>query len=542
MIRISPDEVFNLENAVAPETFAVKDNQIFYFDRINRYEGRFCKLFNTGEYMESEVDESQGILTHEGEEHLININEDSTKIEKLSPQGEWQEIINLKGIFFDIKKNQRDNYVCLGNLNSTTIIKIFSIEGIVLKDIRPENIIFGSSIYLHSEYIYLGAVDSNNNFKIFKINYLGNVEAQWEIKINSKNRIIGRMCIYYNYIFMLIAGRKNTLVILDRVDGSIKQVFSDRLGFNNIIDFDIYRDDIYFLNGRCIYVIKCEDVMKLEGGKGSIDFRFNLEFLYYRYYIYSKGLRDQIEFSLFAAGIPSILMYAFLKINLLQYISRFELLRISLSIYIIISYFIASVKNIFTMGKKESRIEYLLNSCREFEFKRRVKVPLFFGITTFAMVEFGMYSDQDFITPLLSLLLTSSVFYGIEYLCMEKIKRMNQDMVVELLEDEDIQTLDYIKKVVKNLKQVHAERFCIEIVSSKKIKEKNLDRWRNTRRHILGQNVIVHLEDNKIIAEIDLSKRDVKYSRFSIIMDYVCFIKSLVEIKEIQVEYIKKHM
>lgn len=542
MIRISPDEVFNLENAVAPETFAVKDNQIFYFDRINRYEGRFCKLFNTGEYMESEVDESQGILTHEGEEHLININEDSTKIEKLSPQGEWQEIINLKGIFFDIKKNQRDNYVCLGNLNSTTIIKIFSIEGIVLKDIRPENIIFGSSIYLHSEYIYLGAVDSNNNFKIFKINYLGNVEAQWEIKINSKNRIIGRMCIYYNYIFMLIAGRKNTLVILDRVDGSIKQVFSDRLGFNNIIYFDIYRDDIYFLNGRCIYVIKCEDVMKLEGGKGSIDFRFNLEFLYYRYYIYSKGLRDQIEFSLFAAGIPSILMYAFLKINLLQYISRFELLRISLSIYIIISYFIASVKNIFTMGKKESRIEYLLNSCREFEFKRRVKVPLFFGITTFAMVEFGMYSDQDFITPLLSLLLTSSVFYGIEYLCMEKIKRMNQDMVVELLEDEDIQTLDYIKKVVKNLKQVHAERFCIEIVSSKKIKEKNLDRWRNTRRHILGQNVIVHLEDNKIIAEIDLSKRDVKYSRFSIIMDYVCFIKSLVEIKEIQVEYIKKHM
>lgn len=542
MKRIPPKEVLNLENAIAPETFAIKGDEIFYFDRINRYEGRFCKLGKMIEYLVTEVDESQGILTHEGEEYLININDNSTRIEKLSPQGEWLEIINLEGIFFDLKKNETDNYACLGNVNSVTIIKIFNAEGRLLNEIRPENIIFGSSIFLHSEYIYLGAVDNNNNFKILKLNYLGNVEAYWDIKINSQDRIICKICIYYNYIFMLIEGRKNSLVILDRVDGSFKEIFSQRLEVNSIMDFDIYNDNIYILDGRNVYTWRCCDLTCLDGSKYSIKLGLSLDFLYYRYHIYSKGLRDQIKFSLLAAAVPTILIYIFLSNLFFQYINGFDLLRITWCLYIIISYFIASIKNIFTMGKKESRIEYLLNSSREYEYKKNYEIPLFFGVAAFAIVEFGKYPKSDIITSILVLLLTSLVFYGIDYLCIKNIKTMNKDMVVELLEDLDNQTFDYIRNVVRNLKQGHAEKFHIEIISRKKISEKSLARWKNTRNYILGQSVMVYLEDNKIIAEMDLSKRDIKYSRFSIIMDYVCFIKSIGEIQEIQVEYTKKHM
>ncbi len=542
MKRIPPKEVINLENAIAPETFAIKGEVIFYFDRINRYEGRFCKLGKEIEYLVTEVDESQGILTHEGEEYLININDSYTRIERLSTQGEWLEIINLEGIFFDLKKNETDNYVCLGNENSVTSIKIFNAEGWILNDIRPDNIIFGSSIYLHSEYIYLGAVDNNNKFKILKINYLGNIEAYWDIKINSQDRIISKICIYYNYIFMLVEGRKNSLVILDRVDGSFKEIFSQRLEVNSIMDFDIYNDNIYILNGKSIYTWKCYELTCIEGSKSSIKLGLSLDFLYYRYHIYSKGLKDQIKFSLLAAAFPTILIYNFLSNLFFQQINGFQLLRITFCLYIIISYFIASIKNIFTMGKKERRIEYLLSSSREYEFKRKYEVPLFFGMTAFAIVEFGMYPKSDIITSILVLLLTSLVFYGIDYLCVKNIRTMNKDMVVELLEDFDNQTFDYIRNVVKNLRQGHAEKFHIEIVSRKKINEKSLARWENTRNYILGQSVIVHLEDNKIITEMDLSKRDIKYSRFSIIMDYVCFIKSIGEIQEIQVEYTKKNI
>ena len=542
MKKVSPKEVLNLENAIAPETFAIKGDEIFYFDRINRYEGRFCKLGKEIEYLVTEVDESQGILTHKGEEYLININDNSTRIEMFSAQGEWLEIINLDGIFFDLKKNETDNYACLGNVNSVTSIKIFNAEGRILNDIRPDNIIFGSSIYLHSEYIYLGAVDNNNNFKILKLNYLGNIEAYWDIGINSQDRIISKICIYYNYVFMLIEGRKNSLVILDRVDGSYKEIFSQRLEVNNIIDFDIYNDSIYILNGRRIYTWKCCDLTCLQGSKSSIKLGLSIDFLYYRYHIYSKGLKDQIKFSLFATAVLAILIYIFLNKWFSQYINGFNLLKITWCLFIIISYFMASIKNIFTMGKKERRIEYLLSSSREYEFKRNYEVPLFFGATSFAIVEFGMYPKSDIITSILILLLTSSVFYGIDYLCIKNIKTMNKDMVVELLEDLDNQTFDYIRNVVRNLRKGHAEKFYIEIVSRKKINEKLLARWKNTRNYILGQSVIVHLEDNKIIAEMDLSKRDIKYSRFSIIMDYVCFIKSIGEIQEIQVEYTKKHM
>lgn len=542
MKKISPNEVLNLENALAPETFAIKNDEILYFDRINRYEGRFCKLGNRVEHLVTEVDESQGILTHDGEEHLTNINDNCTKIERLSTQGEWQEIINLEGIFFDLQKNETDNYACLGNENSITIIKIFNAEGRILNDIRPENIIFGSSIYLHSEYIYLGAVDINNNFKVLKLNYLGNIEANWNIKINSQDRIISKICIYYNYIFMLVEGRKNSLVILDRVDGSFKEIFSPKLGIRNIIHFDIYKDNVYILNERNIYTFRCRDIICSEESKASINLGFNFDFLYYKYHIYSKGLKDQIRFSLFAAAIPSVLIYIFLRNMFHNYTNHFDLLRVTFYLYIIISYFIASIKNIFAMGQKERRIEYLLGSSKEYEFKKRFEVPFFFGVTTSAIVEFGTYPKLDIIASMIVLLLTGSVFYGIDYLCIRNIKIMNRDMVVELLEDVDIQTFDYIRKVVRNLRQGHAERFNIEIISSKKINEKSLDRWRNTRRDILGHNIKVHLEENKIVTEMDLSKRDIKYSRFSIIMDYVCFIKSIGEIKEIQVEYNKEHM
>lgn len=541
MKKVSHKEIINL-NAIAPVTFAFKDDEISYFDRVNRYEGRFCRLSKNSEYLVTEVDEAQGILTYEGEEHLININENYTRIERLSTQGEWIKIINLKGIYFDLKKNESDIYACLGNENSSTIIKIFNAEGKVLNDIRPENIIFGSSICLHSEYIYLGAIDKSNSFRVFKLNYLGNTEALWDIKINSKNRIISKICLYYNYVFMLVEGRKNSLVILDRVDGSYKEIFSDRFGVNSIIDFNINKDNLYILNGRNIFAWKCGDITNLESSNASINIGISIDLLYYKYHIYSKGLREQIKFALIAAVIPSLLVYAFLSDRFSQYIYSFDLLRTILYLYIILSYFIASIKNIFTMVEKERRIEYLLSASREYELKKSFQVPLFFGVTAFAIVEFGMLPEWNIVTSIIVLVLTGTLFYGADYLCRKNIKNMDQDMVVELLEDVDIQTFDYIRKVVKNLSQGHTEKFYIEIISRKKIKEKSLEPWKNTRNYILGENVILHLEDNKIIAEMDLSKRDIKYSRFSIIMDYVCYIKSIVDIQEIQVEYTKKHM
>lgn len=541
MKKVSPIEILKLENAIAPETFSVNEDEIFYFDRINKYEGRFCKSGNKGGYLEIEVDESQGIWTHEGEKYLININNNNTKIERFSEEGEWKEIISIEGLFFDLRKNETDNYACLGNENSVTIIKIFNEEGRILKDIRPENIMFGSSIYLYGDYIYLGAVDNNNCFKVFELNYLGKINAYWDIRINSQNRIISKICIYYNYIFMLVEGRSTSLIILDRLDGSIKEIFSQNLGLNSIIDFEIYKDNIYILSGRNIYTFNCSDIIYIEGSKAPIHLKLNSDFLYYRYHIYSEGLKDQIKFSLFTALVPSILILIFLINRFFQYINSFNLLRLACLIYVIILYFIASIKNIFTMGRKEYRIEYLLSSCRECDFKKEFEVPLFFGCTSFAMVEFGMYPDSNINISALVFVFTGLLFYGIKYICVRNIKEMNRDMVVELLEDSDIQTFDYIRKVVKNLRQNNAEKFCIEIVSGKRINERSLNRWKNSRNYILGQNIIVHLEDNKIIAEMDLSKRDIKYSRFSIIMDYVCFIKSIGQIKEIQVEYEKKH-
>lgn len=542
MKKIFPKEILKLENAIAPETFSVNDEEILYFDRVNKHEGRFCKLYRGSEYLETEIDEFQGILIHEGQKYIINMDNDKTRIIRLSQDGEWKEIINLQGIYFDIWRNETGNYVCLGNESSVSIIKLLNAEGRLLKDIRPKNIIFASSIYLHNEYIYLGVVDDNNCIKVHKLNYLGSIEAYWDIKIKKRNRIVSKISIYCNYIFLLVEGRYASLTVLNKEDGSTREIFPQSLGIGGIADFDIYKGVMYILWERNIYTFNCDEIIGIEHSKSYITPRLNIDLLYYRYHIYSRGLKDQIKFSLFAAFVPSMLSYIFLNYSFFQYIRGFNLLRLSIYIYIIISYFIASIKNIFTMGIKEFRIEYLLSSFRECEFKKEFEVPLFFGLTFYAMVEIVMYPYYSILVSALALIFTTLLFYGIEYLCTKKIKVMNRDMVVELLEDSDIQTFDYIRKVVKNLRNNHLEKLYIEIVSNKRIDEGSLNRWKNSRNYIIGQSVIVSIEDNKIIAEIDLSKRNIKYSRFSIIMDYVCFIKSIGQIKEIQVEYQKKQL
>lgn len=541
MKRISPVLVFNLENAVAPETFAVSGGQIFYFDRINKYESRFCRLFNGCGYLEAEVDEVQGIITHEGEKYLMKIDTNFTSIERLLGQDRFQEVIRPEGIFFDIGKNETGNFVCLGNLNSATIIKILTGSGRVLNDIWPENIIFGSSICLQGEYIYLGAVDSCNNFRILKLNYLGKVEESIKVSVNSEDRIIGRIYIYYDYIFILVAGKQSSLVILDRAKCSLKEIFPERFGISHIVDFRIYGDYVYILDGRDIHVFECRNALQLENG-GKTTFRFSLESLYYRYHIYSRGLRDQVSFSLFAAALPVFPVSALLAARILESIGRWGIFIISCCLYIITVYFAAMVKNIFTMGKKESRIEYLLSSCKELGINEKLKVPVFLGAAAFAIAELDMYPKWDLAFPLLAFLLTGLVFYGIEMLCAKKIRAMSRDMVVELLEDEDMQIFEHIRGVVRKLKMENGQKLSIEIVLDKRIKRKYLDRWRDTRNYITGQNISLEIEDNRVLAHMDLSKRDIKYSCFSIIMDYVCYIKSLGGIREIQVEVMNRQI
>lgn len=542
MEKISPIEKLRLENAVAPETFLIRNNEVFYFDRINRYEGRFCRIYNGIEYVETEIDESQGVYTNDGEKYLININNNNTIMERLSEKNRWERLISLEGIFFNLKKNETGKYVCLGNVDSVTVINIFNHEGNILKDIRPENIVFGSSVCLYSDNIYLGAIGYDNRLKVLKLNYMGNIDACWDIHANSQDRIISKICIYNNYIYMLVEGKSSTLILLNRVDGSVREIFPKSIGLSSIVDFDIYGNKISILDGRNICTFICDEMISVKGDKGVINLIPSIDFIYYRYHIYSMGLRDQIKFSMTTALIPALLIGIFLANKFIQYINGFNLIRLTFYFYVIISYFIASIKNIIIMGKKESRIEYLLSSCKKYDFNIEFQVPLFFGLTSFAMVEFGMYPEFNAIISTVVLVLTALLFYGIDFICIRNIRNMDRDMVVELLEDSDRRTFDYVRKVVNKLRENNADKFYIKITSGRRITEQYLDRWRKTRSPILGQNIVFHLRDNNVIAELDLSKRDIKYSRFSIIMDFVCYIKSIGEIKEIQVEYEKKDM
>jgi hypothetical protein len=94
MDRFPAKEIFDLEDAVAPQLFAVREGEIYYFDKINKHEGRFCKKGRDGTQMLVEVGESQGILNTSGDIYIIDMDS-NTRISKLDKDGKSYRILSI---------------------------------------------------------------------------------------------------------------------------------------------------------------------------------------------------------------------------------------------------------------------------------------------------------------------------------------------------------------------------------------------------------------------------------------------------------------
>lgn len=76
------------------------------------------------------------------------------------------------------------------------------------------------------------------------------------------------------------------------------------------------------------------------------------------------------------------------------------------------------------------------------------------------------------------------------------------------------------------------------------IRVKNLEKdyvkkWKNTRDVILYNGFDYTIIQNEILAHIDFNKRDIKYSRYSILMDFITYIRENYSIDEIKIQPVK---
>lgn len=534
MNTVPAREIYKLDGAIVPQLFIERDGDIYFFDKINPHEGRFCR-FQKGEVkVVLEVGEGQGIINHRGEIYLLQIGE-TTVISKYKLDGQMDRTISMDGIFFDFKINESGYFILLGYIDNETVIKILNSSGLDSGLIKPRKVLFGSCIGLHDDDIYLGGFDEKNVFTLTSMNYIGSIQNEWKIDVDSEDRIIGKIQRYEKFILLHIVGKYDSVVILDSESGDFKEIIPGDLGLSSFIDTNIYDGEIQILDEKNIYTWNLGDVLNISRKSRLKDKRDAFNPASYQYLMYLKGLEKELVRSLKISLISMSIVIGYLfYAKTLMDVPLVKIISLSIPCFWILNFTIASAKNFTSFMDKSKRIDELLGI---YSSKREnyIILPIFTSLAAVSFHALFIYPDIRF----LALFITGIVSFIFPILLKLKlvkvVKLQNKNVSIELLNFGESRFGEYVRAVVENLKGKGSESAFVSLTLKRNIDNEVVNRWIRSRKDILGISPNFIICGNIVRMEFDFSKRDIKYSRYSILMDYICYIERDMDIEEIQI-------
>jgi len=527
----------NLKDSIAPQYFNIQEDGICYFDRINSEEGRFWRIREGQHSIVLEIDRGQGMLDQNGNMYILDTNERTTFIPIKDKR--FQEPIELKGIFYDFKVSQGGSYVFLGNKNGSNIIQIKAMSGADTAEIHIPELLFASCLELDGENIYLGGIERGGRLAVVSMNYIGVINRRWILNCSFKERFIAKLQLYGEKIIMLISGAYDTIGILDTKEGEFREVEMGRLNLKGCADLQVFKDQIYILSGKNIMSM---DIRALEEISYHPSHGFHIRIkdsFCYEYLMYTKSMRNHVPSSILPAVIFSslitILLMATEQVHFKSYLQQgiFELFMTIVGVYLI-----SSLRNITKLVDKSSRIDYLLDLYNESgSLASKYAFPLMVASTIFAFVYLLRFPDMGSLYACISGALAMILFSTLQFQSLRKLKVEKDDVIVELLRDVDIETEMAIRAALRSMKSQGCEKMLINIATDDKKIVRRIDRWANTRRGIIGEVGPAVVNNNIISVTLDFSKRDIRYSRFSIAMDYISYIRkcSAISMMDIQI-------
>jgi hypothetical protein len=110
------------------------------------------------------------------------------------------------------------------------------------------------------------------------------------------------------------------------------------------------------------------------------------------------------------------------------------------------------------------------------------------------------------------------------------VRKKKRDVYIELLSDEDAALSCYVKKTLKIISKEN-EKLVIDLLIEGNDGLYTAKKWAKSRGKIIGRVVNLTQDNERLKAIIDLS-------RYSILMDYISYIKRNVKVKEIEIKNI----
>lgn len=535
-------EVFNksinLKDSIAPQYFSVQEDGICYFDRINAEEGRFWRIKEGMYSIEFEIDKGQGMLDKNGNMYILDTREKTTLIPIKDKR--LGIPIELQGVFYDFKISQGGSYVFLGNNNGSNIIHIKAASGADTAEVHIPELVFASCLELDGENIYLGGIERGGKLAIASVNYMGAINQSWALDCSPKERFVGKLQFYGDNIIMLISGAYDTIGILNMREGKFKEVDMGSLKLKGCADIHVVNDQIYILSGKTIVSM---DIKKLEevARHPAYGFRIrNKDSYSYEYLMYTKSMRNQVPSSVLPAVIFSSLITILLMVTEQIYFESYlQQGLFQMFMAIIGVYLISSLRNITKMADKCSRVDCLLGLYNESgSFTSKYAFPLLAASTVFAFVYLLGFPDIGKLYACISGTLAFLLFSILQVESLRKLRLEKDDVIVELLRDDDLETEMAIRAALRSMKSQGCEKMLINIATTDKTIIRRIDRWANTRKSIIGEVGPAVIDKDTISVTLDFSKRDIRYSRFSIAMDYISYIRkySPINVMDIQID------
>ena len=559
MLGIKYKAIWNKDNLISPQGIMVYGEYQFIFDRINLDDGRLYKFdSNSNKYqLVMNIDDGECFFGRDGYIYILH-SDINSRVEVYDIYGKKLNDIVLKGTTYLIDIDENGYIYGVFSENDKMFIDMYDKSSNFIRTIHSRTMPLISTICCHDDFVYAGGYNKDGGVTIEKVNHISFVEGSYIIHENNSKSIISKILNYKgNLISILSCKSRDSLLIIDIETGEERNIKIPSI--KSIYDIYIKDDNIFIVSGeKAIFEYELTDeYIELEPKKLSKKLSKNSNHRYILFLIMIKNLLKDFSSIFMKIGLPlSIITIFFSKIGftagidkstllLSSFLRNFEyvfVLSISITIFLVIT------KNLFIPFKKKSRVDNILgiygkiDSISSTAFFNSFILGMAISISLLSLILNGsIFSNENIKMTIEVGLLLSVIIYLISKHCIAKFKKNMNGMVFELLsfgiKDHDIFTI--IESQVRRARKAGTDKFSIKILfedNSNNMIYSVIKKWSRLREKITGDRGVVKDYDEYLVLYIDLQNRDIKYSRLSLIEDFICYISSVGKVSSVVIE------
>lgn len=535
-----------------------KDGCLYVFDKINMDEGRLYKYTQGYKTVELvlEVDEGECYFGRNGLAYILYPGENS-RIEVYDLNGMKLREILLSGTVYYLDIDEKGYIYALITEDENAVVNICDGDGKFIRSVHSRNMPVINCVYFSGGNIYVGGYLDGPSACIEKLNYLSFIEKSYNLDMAALKPIFSKVVFHGGYLFSLISSiYGDSLVICDEMSGDTKTYDLGSMGMPVVFDFIIKGDTIILLGAENkIAVYDLVEGELQDGFEPYFGVRKPMKqerYGYILFLIFIKNMfKDFLRLSYRFALPVSVSIAAFIYIRLNKtgrIITTSDLVLYFTGILISANLIGVAAKSVFVFLEKRYRIDSILDIYNRIDKTGRTEFinSLFTG----AVISLQLFCiltinrAKNIISGGYSV--AAGVFFaGLLYAAYKHyIARFINDIGCSALE---LLSLDYrdhdlfvkVEGEVKRLRKLGTEKYRIKIFTKDIMGSgtvRLIKNWSYLRKKITGDIGNLKRDESYIIFDLDLRNRDIKYSRISVIQDFLCYIYKNVNISSVIIE------